>query len=79
MVLGSNGESEGRSILGLCSGADLGWAGLAEGRQGKGGPSLGCWATGDGDFLMDGSLLGAIAGVRNSAHLSSSLYFLLWW
>ena len=60
-VLGSNGESEGRSILGFCSGAGFGAAGM----QGYGGPSLG-WATGEGDFLMEDSLLGAIPNVLDS-------------
>lgn len=60
-MLGSNGVSEGRSILGFCSGGGFG----AAGRLGKGGPSLG-WAPGDGDFLMDDSLLGAIPDVQDS-------------
>lgn len=62
-VLGSNGESDGRSILGFCSGAGFGAAGAA-GRQGKGGPSLG-WATSEGDFLMEGSLLAIPDAVDN--------------
>lgn len=79
-VLGSNGESEGRSILGFCSGAGLGAAGVA-GRQGNGGPSLG-WAPGDGVFLMEGSLLGAIPDVKSSlvcARLPALLVWLLRW
>ena len=62
MVLGSNGVSEGRSIRGFCSGVVFTDAGAA-GRQGNGGPSLGC-DPGEGVFFMDASLLGAIPIVR---------------
>lgn len=58
IVLGSNGKSEGRSILGFCSEAGFG-AGGAAGKLGYGGPSLG-WFVSEGDFLMEGSFLGAI-------------------
>lgn len=57
-VLGSNGESEGRSSRGLSSGTGFGVAGV-EAEQGKGGPSLGNVPP-DGDFFIDGSLFGAI-------------------
>lgn len=60
-VLGSNGKSEGRSILGFSSGSGLGLDGVAA-RQGNGGPSLG-WASAEGDFLIEGSFLGAICGL----------------
>lgn len=68
-VLGSKGESEGRSILGFCSG--FGVAG-AEGMQGYGGPSLG-WVTDEGDFLMEGSLFGDIPDVLVELHSVSDL------
>lgn len=58
-VLGSNGESEGRSSRGLSSGTGFGGAGV-EAEQGKGGPSLGNVPP-DGDFFIDGSRFGAIS------------------
>lgn len=58
-VLGSKGESEGRSILGLNSGAAFGGDGVVVG-QGNGGPCLGNVPP-DGDFLIDGSRFGAIS------------------
>ena len=65
-MLGSNGESDGRSILGLCSGAALGCSGLT-GRLGNGGPSRG-WVPGEGLFFREGSLLGAmLSSVRELA------------
>lgn len=76
IVLGSKGSSEGRSIRGLSSGTGRG-AG-AVGRQGKGGPSLGAPPV-DGDFLMDGSRLGAmvwLCDVFPPFSLSLSLVYL---
>lgn len=58
-VLGSKGESEGRSIRGFNSGAGFGGEGVVVG-QGNGGPCLGKVPP-DGDFLIDGSRFGAIA------------------
>lgn len=58
-MLGSKGESEGRSIRGFNSGAGFGDVGVVVG-QGKGGPCLGNVPP-DGDFLIDGSLFGAIS------------------
>ncbi|CAL8250984.1 unnamed protein product [Arctogadus glacialis] len=75
-VLGSNGESDGRSILGLCSGAALGCSGLT-GRQGNGGPSRG-WVPGEGLFFREGSLFGAmLSAVREPSVWEG--YRLLWW
>lgn len=58
-VLGSKGESEGRSIRGFSSGAGFRDVGVVVG-QGNGGPCLGNVPP-DGDFLIDGSLFGAIS------------------
>lgn len=55
-MLGSKGESEGRSIRGFNSG--FGGEGVVAG-QGNGGPCLGNVPP-DGDFLIDGSRFGAI-------------------
>lgn len=59
-MLGSKGESEGRSIRGFNSGAGFGDVGVVVVGQGNGGPCLGNVPP-DGDFLMEGSLFGAIS------------------
>lgn len=70
-VLGSKGDSEGRSSRGLSSGTGFGGAGV-EAEQGKGGPSLGNVPP-DGDFFIDGSLFGAIFKKLITGYLNLSL------
>lgn len=70
-MLGSKGDSEGRSIRGFNSGAGFGDVGVVG--QGKGGPCLGNVPP-EGDFLIEGSLFGAISVPLNAFFLRLSCF-----